>query len=264
MKISKLLAFLVVLFCIFTLGYLMVQAKSDSSALDSSGEEQKIRQTVTDYFEKRYVSMSTLKLDGVVGIIEKISKEGNIAFSELDKLEIELFNAKVNHLRVLEYEFFLDFDQISFDETSTIANVTLNEGHNVIFESTAPSVSSKRNLKHNIKLQKQDNSWIILSDNYKDDLWDFLNRTTKTKDEILNFIGEERYTDIAEYYPTDSQICMLPPDNSTYMYDRDGAVSYAHYWAFLRNPNYYDFSAPYGDCTNFVSQSIHHGGGASM
>lgn len=264
MKISKLLAFLMVLFCIFALGYWIVQAKSDSSTLDLSGEEQKIQQTVTDYFEKRYVAMSTLRLDGAVGIIEKISKEEGMAFSELDKIEIELVNAEVNHLRFLKYEYSLDFDQISIDKTFTMAYVTIHEGHNVIFESTSPVISSMRNLKHNITLQKQDNSWIIVADIYNDDLWNMLNRTSKSKDEILGLIREERLPETDFSNQINSQICNLPSDNSSYVYDRYGAVSYAHYWAFRRNPNYYDFPAPYGDCTNFVSQSLHHGGGAAM
>lgn len=42
-------------------------------------------------------------------------------------------------------------------------------------------------------------------------------------------------------------------------YDRDAAVRYAHTWAFLRNPNYYDFSELGGDCTNFASQCLFAG-----
>lgn len=45
------------------------------------------------------------------------------------------------------------------------------------------------------------------------------------------------------------------------MYDRAAAVSYAHKWAFLRNPDYYDFSDLGGDCTNFASQVLFAGYG---
>lgn len=44
-------------------------------------------------------------------------------------------------------------------------------------------------------------------------------------------------------------------------YDRVKAVAYAHKWAMGRNPVYYDFSQIGGDCTNFISQCIHAGGG---
>ena len=44
-------------------------------------------------------------------------------------------------------------------------------------------------------------------------------------------------------------------------YDRKAAVSYAHQWAFSRNPAYYDFSSLGGDCTNFASQCLFAGTG---
>lgn len=44
-------------------------------------------------------------------------------------------------------------------------------------------------------------------------------------------------------------------------YNRTQAVLYALFWAFRRNPVYYDFSDIGGDCTNFVSQSLYAGSG---
>lgn len=44
-------------------------------------------------------------------------------------------------------------------------------------------------------------------------------------------------------------------------YNRTQAVLYALFWAFRRNPAYYDFSDIGGDCTNFVSQSLYAGSG---
>lgn len=44
-------------------------------------------------------------------------------------------------------------------------------------------------------------------------------------------------------------------------YDREKAVSYAHRWAFSRNPKYYDFEHIGGDCTNFASQALYTGAG---
>ena len=44
-------------------------------------------------------------------------------------------------------------------------------------------------------------------------------------------------------------------------YDRIKAVEYAKKWAYGRNPDYYDFSAIGGDCTNFASQCIYAGAG---
>ena len=44
-----------------------------------------------------------------------------------------------------------------------------------------------------------------------------------------------------------------------YVYDREKAFEYAKTWSFNRNPNYYDFSAIGGDCTNFASQCLFAG-----
>jgi len=44
-------------------------------------------------------------------------------------------------------------------------------------------------------------------------------------------------------------------------YDRDAAASYAHTWAYSRNPRYADFTNMGGDCTNFVSQCLFAGSG---
>lgn len=44
-------------------------------------------------------------------------------------------------------------------------------------------------------------------------------------------------------------------------YDREKAVSYAHKWAYGRNPQYYNFERLGGDCTNFASQVLYAGSG---
>lgn len=44
-----------------------------------------------------------------------------------------------------------------------------------------------------------------------------------------------------------------------YQYNREDALSYAHKWAYERNPVYYDFSKLGGDCTNFISQCLYNG-----
>ena len=44
-------------------------------------------------------------------------------------------------------------------------------------------------------------------------------------------------------------------------YQRAKAAAYAHKWAFLRNPAYYNFDDLGGDCTNFISQCLFAGAG---
>ena len=47
----------------------------------------------------------------------------------------------------------------------------------------------------------------------------------------------------------------------TFPYDRVRAVTYAHQWAYRRNPRYYDYQDIGGDCTNFASQCLYAGSG---
>lgn len=44
-------------------------------------------------------------------------------------------------------------------------------------------------------------------------------------------------------------------------YEREKAKQYAKKWAYMRNPNYYNYDAIGGDCTNFASQCIYEGSG---
>ena len=44
-------------------------------------------------------------------------------------------------------------------------------------------------------------------------------------------------------------------------YNRRDAVNYANRWALSRNPEFYDYSAIGGDCTNFASQVAYAGSG---
>ena len=44
-------------------------------------------------------------------------------------------------------------------------------------------------------------------------------------------------------------------------YNRQAAFEYAKKWAFKRNPQFYNFNAIGGDCTNFASQCIYAGAG---
>lgn len=54
----------------------------------------------------------------------------------------------------------------------------------------------------------------------------------------------------------------MPPIQLNFIpYNRIAAVSYAHRWAYDRNPEYYDYEEIGGDCTNFASQCLYAGTG---
>lgn len=103
------------------------------------------------------------------------------------------------HLRYLEYEYYLDFEDISIDLVNHEAIVSVIEGHDVIFEiskeisKSDPTVSSMRNLQHTVVLRKEGDLWKILHDDYRDYLWRFINATGLSKEEYLHSTDDFPY-----------------------------------------------------------------------
>lgn len=238
--------------------------------INASTEEEKIREVIQNYFEKRYRSRQVNQIEDFREFMDGSSQADAFLKSETDKLAIEIYNAKVHHLGYTQYEFTLDFNNISIDKNHQTATVLLTEGHDVVFEisemisRTEPVVSKMRNLDHTILLSKTQNGWKIVSDHYEDYLWRMLRATNVSKDELLRIIDDvqTQTSNIAEMYSPTSSTCNLPADASTHTYTRNGSVAYAHQYATSPNPAYYYFPSPYGDCTNFVNQAIHHGSNA--
>ena len=231
-----------------------------------------IQETIQAYFDLRYRSHNTLQLEDFSPLVDNNYGDAFLQ-SETDKLSIELRHAQIYQLRYVEYNFSLDFTEISIDTTTQTATASVIEGHDVVFEIVAKITgetiySSMRNQEHVITLRKVDGVWKIVFDDYEDYLWRFLNATGISMDEFLssmNIINELPITPSSPNGPTGN--CYFSPDESSHVYDRSSAVDYAHVWATaapLYNPDYYDFSSEGGDCTNFVSQAIHEGGGGLM
>lgn len=117
-------------------------------------------------------------------------------------------------------------------------------------------------------LRKEKAVWKIVSDDYEDYLWRLMKAMGLSKEDLIQ---QDEYPQ-GELPGIDEGMietttCNLPVDQSTYPYNNNGAVEYAHQWATAArpyNPKYYDFTDDGGDCTNFVSQALYEGGGALM
>jgi len=245
-----------------------VQARAGQLEIADLVEQEQIKDTVQDYFDMRYHYLSTLQHEDFDSLFAKIVQGNSFLGQEKEKMEIELYHAELYNLRYVEYKYSLDFRDVSIDIASQTATVSLFEGHDVVFEVSReiskdkPIISSMRNLHHRIGLQKYDGVWKIVSDNYADYLWRVIRATGMTKETYLRSATEQVSTNGLDIDLTSE--CVLQEDNSTYPYNRRGAVDYANRWALGRNPAYYDFSNAGGDCTNFVSQAMYEGGGAMM
>ncbi len=185
---------------------------------------------------------------------------------------MELNHARYYHLRYLQYKYFLDYKDILVNSIDKVATVSVMEGHDVEFEisrevsKTKPIISKMRNLQHSLILRKDNGTWKIVSDNYEDYLWRMMKFTGLSKEDLIQPVENSQNqllgSDVTmSAYTT----CNLPEDHSTYPYNRDGAVEYAHQYATSPNlSKYCYYPDPWGDCTNFVSQAIFEGGGALM
>lgn len=226
-----------------------------------SGEIDAIQSTIDKYMHLKYEALHNLTLQDYGTVASKAPEAEAALHSELNKLEVEIYHAKVYQLRYVSYRYFLDYSEITIDPLAKTATALVTEGHDVIFEITDPIVSSMRNLEHEIKLVKEDGEWKIVSDQYEDYLWRLLNTGELTKEEMINRIDQslQELENLDNSSPQQTKE-EIPTPNSILGggYYRDGAVAYAHQWAFGQNPAYDDFGNI--DCTNFISQAMYEGG----
>jgi hypothetical protein len=167
-----------------------------------------------------------------------------------------------NRQDYVEYEFFIDVKDIRFNDEEGMATVILEEGHDVVFSSTQPVVSKMRNLEHIILLTNTKTGWKIVNDEYMDYLNRVLSETGMSKEGMIDSLDQsyEKFNEEINNKPSETTPS-VPVPLISYNYNRSGAVSYAHQYAYNYNSAYHDFTN--NDCTNFVSQAIHEGGGIS-
>ncbi len=249
-------------------------AQPDSPGMTVSLEQQEeLKSVIQSYFEIRYRVFTSLQLDGFGNLVSDSHDAKAFLDAELGKLSVEIKHAELNHLRYVDYKYYLNIKNISVDKPSQTATVSVIEDNEVIYEISAeldpeePIVSRMSGLKHTIVLRKEHGQWRIISDYYNDYLWRLLRHSGKSTDELLHTMkASPRPTSRSAGAETEFD-CALPDDESTHVYDRDDAVSYAleHAAKENYNPDYPDYDDEvHGDCTNFVSQAVYEGGNASM
>lgn len=151
-------------------------------------DEEQIKSVIKQYFDLKYESLHDLKLEDFGHLVSRRNKAQRFLQEETDKREIEIFKADINELRYLKYDYFLEYDSIKIREQTDTAVVTVIEGHDVVFETSPDITSSMRNLKHSIVLRKEDNEWMIVRDNYNDDLRKYLDKSGLSKNQIFKRI----------------------------------------------------------------------------
>lgn len=232
-----------------------------------------IKSVIQSYFESRYHAFSTSQLDDFRNLVSNMPGANSFLKSELVKLEIELKRNQDYQLGWTDYEYFLNYTDISIANNGQTAIVNVIEGYDVIYEisrefnNTSPVVSKLRGIEHTITMQKENSQWKIYSDDYTDYLWKTIKEIGVSPEKFLSsmetpqLINLKSPTALTDFHCED-----LPALVPTHTYDRDGAVDYAYEYYWNYNPNYDNFDGLVlgGDCTNFASQAIYEGGNASM
>jgi len=243
-------------------------------------QQEELKNIIYPYFEARYHALSVLYSDdfnrnGFGDLVSDQADAKSFLKAELDKLAIEIKHAELNHLRYVQYEYFLSFQSMVVDESNQTAIVSLTEENNTVDEISLeispekPFVSHNYNRIHTIALRREENQWKIVSDDYMDYFWRMLRQTGQSPDELLrNMKAVPHPTTQSPNHETVISNS-LPANMPSHAYDRNGAVDYAYDHANNYNPDYprYDIGSgalPWGDCQNFVSQAIYEEGNASM
>lgn len=106
---------------------------------------------------------------------------------------------------------------------------------------------------HILKIQRQDDAWIISKEWYKDPLGDYLSLGKVKPDEIRSFILSHNERDLSKIGERRINAVKYA---DTYCGAASGGLNDYKY-----NQAYRDFNGDGGDCTNFASQILHEGGG---
>ncbi len=245
-------------------GVFRVQANSSMSI--SVADEQQIKQVINNYFEARYQSFKTLQLSDFAALL--ISNNDNQ--KEIEKLDLNIYQHKVNQLKYQQYTYYLDFGEMSFDSTSALVNIKVTEGSDVLYVNMSPEMTKMRGLEHIVILQKVNGNWKIYSDKYEDDFWKMMRSSNSTniqlRSQIDNVVKQYSLIKPNLLNSASNKATLLNAQNCTIdgvnvCFNRQEARNYADTYYYNPNPNYLYASL---DCTNFVSQALYEGGNISM
>jgi hypothetical protein len=245
MKYIRLPLVLIVIFFVTILGISTVHADAEGDRKANPADKEKIQEVINKYFDLRYQSRAKNQVADLHEVIDGSAQASYFNNSEIEKLEVEVHNAKLHDLGFVQYKYILNYKSITFEKDNLSAAVSLIEGHDVIFEISAmvsktdPVVSKMYGLEHTIILRKSQTGWKIVSDQYNDYLWRMIRATNISKDALLQSIdnnASNRPSSITEMQ-TFMFSCDLQADISIHPYDRYGAVAYARKYALNPNPN---------------------------
>lgn len=225
----------------------IMPTKTLPEEIPSAEEQEALKAIIQAYIEIRYCALSVsnaeaFNQDEFDNLVSELPEASSFLREEKAKLAVQVKHAELDHLRYVNYRFFLNFRSITVDPATQIATVAVVEGNEVVYEisqelnPTSPIVSRTGGIEHTILLRKEQDGWKIISDSYYDDLWKMLRASGDSTDEILRKSDNLLDTMEPTLKTTNAAAATLlrpslPDDPSSHPYDRAGAVAYAlKYW----------------------------------
>ncbi|MCC6298039.1 MAG: hypothetical protein IT314_01985 [Anaerolineales bacterium] len=96
--------------------------------IGASSDEEEIESQIRSYFEIRYLMFSNLQVMDFGYLIANSPEAEEFLQTEVDKLKIQIKSLEASRLKYLQYDFYLDFINISVDASKSSATVLVTEG----------------------------------------------------------------------------------------------------------------------------------------
>ncbi|MFZ5920833.1 MAG: amidase domain-containing protein [Chloroflexota bacterium] len=267
--------------------YVVIDSYSyDSSTMDTnalsldgqmfSSDEEAIKHTVQAYFILRYEFLKNPTQE-TFSLVSAPNDPDALSWlnRENSRQRIERYKAALLNTQYLDYKFTLDY--VGFEFSASTVVLHLLESHWVRYASNPDFISNLVNLDHFVTLKRTGGRWLIVSDEYPEDLL-YQSIKAETEADILETIKRNYEMQSGTIAPESDTLptsdILADPMLATYVYNRTAAKNYSDKWysgtgpvpAFIRNLAGWDPSYPtrycrYADvdCTNFVSQAIFQG-----
>jgi hypothetical protein len=166
-------------------------------------EQDEIRAVIQGYFDLRYSLFSTsppgkIETEIFSEFVSKKDEAKDFLMTETAKMAVERTWYELRGFRYDQYEYSLNYSDITVDTESQTATVVLSEYFEIICERAiknnpeSPSPCAVGELAHKIILNKEEGEWKIISDIYRDNWWRQFRKPGMSVDEILGEIETEK------------------------------------------------------------------------
>lgn len=228
-----------------------------------------IKSTINNYFDSYYDTLQNSDLNKGNKISPYFSDPNNNLYNkyEIGRLNFLIKANQVNNYKLETYKLELNFSDVSIENTTAKVEVVVTASTKYNFQQNADII----NKNHIINMSNISGKWLIVSDEYNDELKELYGNFADLNSEIPKIKKNDTQTD-NNITLVESSILRGVPGDYTVDYDstrRSISVNYA--LSHTNNSGESSSQANYNtsqfksynpnDCQNFVSQCIWYGFG---